>query len=220
MTREPSTAAITARTAAVLPVHLFGHPAAIDQLTSIAGRHHLALIEDAAQAAGAEHGDRPVGTFGDAACFSFYPTKNMHSVEGGMIVTPDPAVAARLRLLRNQGMSTKYEYETVGTNARLSDVHAAVGRVQLRALARNVAARRANAAQLSSRLVGVIPPAVAPGTTHAFNQYTVRAAHRDHLRDQLAGAGIQAVVYYPTAVHRTRAYDQPIDLPHTERATR
>jgi perosamine synthetase len=108
-------AAVTERTAALLPVHLFGHPAAMDQLTVLAQRHGLAVIEDAAQAVGARLHGQPVGSFGQTACFSFYPTKNMHSIEGGMTVTADPAIADRLRLLRNQGMQDRYQYEIVGS---------------------------------------------------------------------------------------------------------
>jgi dTDP-4-amino-4,6-dideoxygalactose transaminase len=202
----------------VVAVHLFGHPAAMTQLHALARGHHLALVEDAAQAAGAALNGEPVGTLGDAACFSFYPTKNMHAIEGGMVVTDDASLADQLRLLRNQGMRTRFEYELVGTNARLSEVHAAVGRVQLNKLAQRTRTRAANAAYLTHHLTGVITPATAAGATHAYNQYTIRTPQRDHLRAHLAAAGIQTAVYYPTPVHRTPAYQHATALPQTERA--
>ncbi len=121
-------AAITERTVAIMPVHLYGHPADMDRILSIATRHGLAVIEDAAQAVASSLNGKPAGSFGATACFSFYPTKNSHSVEGGMIVTPDAAVARTLKLLRSQGMLEQYKNEIVGLNNRMSDVHAAVGR--------------------------------------------------------------------------------------------
>jgi dTDP-4-amino-4,6-dideoxygalactose transaminase len=191
------------------------------QLTSLAQRHALAVVEDAAQAVGARLCGQPVGTFGHAACFSFYPTKNMHSIEGGMIVTPDPAIRDRLRLLRDQGMRQRYRYEVVGLNARMTDVAAAVGRVQLRAVSQWVAARRANAAHLDAHLHGVRIPTVAFGAEHAYHQYTVRVTgDRDTLARRAARHGITTAVYYPNPVHRTPAYQQTLDLPHTERATK
>ncbi|HZB33936.1 MAG TPA: DegT/DnrJ/EryC1/StrS family aminotransferase, partial [Streptosporangiaceae bacterium] len=129
---EAAAAVIGPRTAAVMPVHLYGHPASMDAVGALARRHGLAVVEDACQAHGAAWGGRPVGGFGAAGCFSFYPTKNMHALEGGMIVTADAGLARRLRLLRNQGMERPYANEIVGANARMTDVAAAVGRVQLR----------------------------------------------------------------------------------------
>ncbi|GAB3946731.1 hypothetical protein GCM10027614_40730 [Micromonospora vulcania] len=138
---DPAAAeAVTSRTAAIIPVHLFGHPADLGALLTLARRHGIALIEDAAQAHAATLHARPVGTFGTAAAFSFYPTKNMQSVEGGMITTADPGLARTLRLLRNVGMETRYCHEIVGTNGRLNDVFAAIGRTQLRKLPARTAA--------------------------------------------------------------------------------
>jgi perosamine synthetase len=211
-------AAITPRTAAILPVHLFGHPAAMDRLTALATRHGLALIEDAAQAVGATFDGTPVGAFGDAAAFSFYPTKNMHAIEGGMVVASDPQTARRLRLLRNQGMTGPYEYEVAGYNARLTDVAAAVGRVQLNALAWWTARRRANAAYLLDTLQRVGLPTVVPGAHHVYHQFVIRTPGRDQLRERLAAVGVETAVHYPLPVHHTAAYDQAIELPHTERA--
>jgi dTDP-4-amino-4,6-dideoxygalactose transaminase len=214
------TAAITARTAAIMPVHLFGHPAAMDQLGLLAKHHALCLIEDAAQAVGARLDSRPVGALGNIGCFSFYPTKNMHSIEGGMITTDDQNLAGRLRLLRNQGMSERYLYEIVGLNAHMTDVAAAVGRVQLRSLPLWVAARRRNAAELDAGLHGVGMPTVAAGVEHAYHQYTIRApGNRDTLAGRAARHGVTTAVYYPTPVHRTPAYHRhELPLPQTDQA--
>jgi dTDP-4-amino-4,6-dideoxygalactose transaminase len=217
-------AAIGPRTAAIMPVHLYGHPAAMDQIGELAGRHGLAVVEDAAQAHGATLQGRSVGTFGVAGCFSFYPTKNMHSLEGGMITTADGQLARTLRLLRNQGMEQRYANEIVGANMRLTDVAAAVGRVQLAQLGGLTAQRQLNAKFLDSRLRGVKRPPVADGARHVYHQYTIRVANRDAAQQQLLAAGVGSAVYYPTPIHRLRPYlgpdgnPGPWDLPETERA--
>jgi perosamine synthetase len=215
-------AAIGPRTAALMPVHLYGHPAAMGPLGALAAQRGLAVVEDAAQAHAASYQGAPVGTFGDAACFSFYPTKNVHSLEGGMVATADPALARRLRLLRNQGMDKQYENEIVGYNMRLTDVAAAVGRVQLRSLEAWTEQRRANAQKLDAGLGGgmVTVPAAAPGVRHVYHQYTVRVSggHRDALRAHLAARRIGSGVYYPVPVHRLAAFDLDLDLEHTRRA--
>ncbi|WP_307846099.1 DegT/DnrJ/EryC1/StrS family aminotransferase [Actinospica durhamensis] len=203
---EAAAAAIGPRTAAILPVDLYGHPAGAG-FVELAERHGLALVEDAAQAHGAALHGRPVGAFGQAASFSFYPTKNMHALEGGMVVTPDAEVARKLRLLRNQGMERRYANELVGYNLRMTDVAAAIGRVQLAKLAGWNEQRRANAAKLDAGLdgiPGVLTPVLAPGATHVYHQYTVRvpAERRDALHEHLTGQGVGSAVYYPTPVHR------------------
>lgn len=214
-------AAIGPRTAAVIAVHLFGHPARMDQLTQLAERHGLALIEDACQAHAATILDRPVGAFGHTGAFSFYPTKNMHSIEGGMITTADPNLARTLRMLRNQGMAEPYDHQTIGCNARMSEVAAAIARIQLTRLATNNAARRRNAARLNELLEGVRTPTAADGVQHVYNQYTIRIDQdRDAVLGHLAAHGIGGAVYYPTPIHRLAAYDLHLDLPHTEQASR
>jgi dTDP-4-amino-4,6-dideoxygalactose transaminase len=200
-------AAIGPRTAAVMPVHLYGQPADMRRLGPLAERHGLAVVEDAAQAHGAALEGTPVGAFGAAACFSFYPTKNMHALEGGMVVTPDAEAARTLRLLRNQGMERRYANELVGYNLRLTDVAAAIGRAQLRKLPGWNEQRRAHAAKLDAGLAGhpgVLTPVLAPGAAHVYHQYTVRvpAGRRDALHAHLAGHGVGSAVYYPTPVHR------------------
>ncbi|MFF4652529.1 DegT/DnrJ/EryC1/StrS family aminotransferase [Streptomyces sp. NPDC001380] len=228
---DAAAAAVGPRTAAIMPVHLYGHPAAMDRLVPLAERHGLALVEDAAQAHAAALGGRPVGTFGAAGCFSFYPTKNMHSLEGGMVTTADEQLARTLRLLRNQGMEQRYANEIVGANMRLTDVAAAVGRVQLGRLAGWTEQRRANAKLFDSRLTGLRTPPVADGAHHVYHQYTVRVPgngrpDRDCLQKALAARGVGSAVYYPTPIHRLKAYcgdggEQAArwDLPETERAS-
>jgi perosamine synthetase len=213
-------AAITPRTVAVMPVHLYGHPAAMDRLTAIAERHGLAIIEDACQAHAAAFGGRPVGAFGIAACFSLYPTKNMTSGEGGIVVTPDAGLARMVRLLRNQGMERRYANEVVGFNARMTDVHAAIGRVQLAKLAGWTEQRRRNAAYLDGHLESVTVPPVADEAEPVYHQYTVRCAERDAMQAKLASRGVGTAVYYPVPIHRLPAYGLAMELPQTDRAAR
>ena len=216
-------ALIGPRTAGIMPVHLYGHPAAMGQFEKLAERHGLLLIEDAAQAHGAALGGRPVGAFGQAGCFSFYPTKNMHALEGGMVVTPDAELARTVRLLRNQGMERKYANEIVGYNMRLTDLAAAIGREQLRKLPGWTKQRQANAAALDAALRGLErlrTPAVAEGATHVYHQYTVRVGdgRRDALQEHLTAAGVGSAVYYPTPVHQLPPFArhaEGADLPET-----
>ena len=225
-------AAVTERTIAIEVVHLYGLPADMPKILDIARRHGLAVWEDCAQAHAAAIDDEPVGAFGAWGSFSFYPTKNMTSLEGGMVSTADAELARRVRLLRNQGMERQYANEVVGLNNRMTDVAAAVGRVQLTRLAGWTAARRANAAALDAGLAdapGVVTPHVPPGYTHVYHQYTIRlegasAAERDEvarvLREQWrVGTG----VYYPIPNHRLPSlapYAPGLDLPGTEKAAR
>ena len=220
-------AAVSPRTTAIMPVHLYGHPANMTALQAVADRHGLAVVEDAAQAHGAGWAGRPVGAWGAAGCFSFYPTKNMHSIEGGMVTTGDAELARTIRLLRNQGMEQRYANEVVGANMRLTDVAAAVGRAQLPKLAGWNDQRRDNAKFLSAGLKSVVTPAVAVEATHVYHQYTVRVASgRDEVQAALTERGIGSVVYYPTPIHLLKPYlpgshsaNRDWDLPETMRAT-
>jgi dTDP-4-amino-4,6-dideoxygalactose transaminase len=213
-------AVLTGRTAAIMPVHLYGHPADMDGLAAVAHEHGLAVFEDAAQAHGARLDGRLVGTFGTFGAFSLYPTKNMTAGEGGMVSAGTPEVERLVRLLRNQGMAAQYQNEIVGFNARMTNIHAAIGRVQLRKLAAWTEQRRSNAAFFDANLVGVTVPPVAPGAEHVYHQYTIRVPEdRDGfaaaLRDQWqVGCG----VYYPIPNHRLPSFDVTADLPETERA--
>ncbi|MEU8529294.1 MULTISPECIES: DegT/DnrJ/EryC1/StrS family aminotransferase [Streptomyces] len=221
-------AAITPRTAAIMPVHIYGNPAAMDKIMAIADKHKLAVVEDACQAHAAALGGTPVGAFGTGGTFSFYPTKNMHSLEGGMISTADAEIARTLRLLRNQGMEQRYANEIVGANMRMTDVNAAIGRVQLGKLAGWTERRIANAAYLSEHInaENVVTPILAPGARHIYHQYTIRVkGDRDAAMAKLTEAGIGNAVYYPTPIHRLKPYWEPDqkagrnwDLPETEKA--
>ena len=209
---------ISERTAAIMPVHLYGHPAAMDRIGAIADKHGLLIVEDAAQAhAAALHG-MPVGAMGAVAAFSFYPTKNMTSGEGGMIVTDDPAIERAARLLRNQGMERRYENELIGFNTRMTDLHAAIGRVQLAKLGGWTESRQRNAAYLDEHLAGVVVPPVADGAKHVYHQYTVRSDRRDELAQQLTDRGVGSGVYYPIPTHKLPSFDLDLDLPETARA--
>jgi len=197
-------AAITPRTRAIMPVHLYGHPAAMHRFAEIAAKHDLLIFEDAAQAHAAALDGTPVGAFGTAASFSFYPTKNMTSGEGGMVTTGDADIARRVKLLRNQGMERRYENEVIGFNTRMTDIHAAIGRVQLAKLAGWTKQRQDNAAFLDANISGVITPPVAPGATHVYHQYTIRTVghDRDAFSEALAAEGVGNGVYYPIPNHR------------------
>ena len=216
---DAAAAAIGPRTAAIMPVHLYGHPAAMGPLGEIAARHGLLLAEDAAQAHLAGYRGRPVGALGRIAAFSFYPTKNMTCGEGGLVVCEDEATARRVRLLRNQGMERRYANEIVGYNARMTDLQAAIGRVQLRRLPEWTEQRRRTAAALTAGLEGTVGvPRVADDADPVWHQYTVRAPDRDAMVEHLAAEGVGAGVYYPTPIHRLPAYDLELDLPETDRA--
>ena len=198
---------INDRTRALLPVHLYGLPADMPALSQIAEEHGLLIVEDAAQAHSARIGERAVGSWG-VGTFSLYATKNMHCGEGGMVTTGDDRVADRLRLLRNQGMRARYQYEVAGHNWRLTDLQAAVALPQLDRLAAMTAARAAHAAALNQGLAGVpglVTPSVPRGRSHVWHQYTVRLTESDVTRDVLAKelerAGIGYGFYYPRLMH-------------------
>lgn len=218
-------AAITPKTKGVLPVHLYGHPARMRELEELAAARGVALYEDAAQAHGASLDGRPVGSFGEFAMFSLYPTKNMTSGEGGMVTTSTTQIARQVKLLRNQGMERQYENEIVGFNARMTDIHAAIGRVQLTKVDAWTRTRQQNAAFLDGNLRGVVVPPVVEGAVHVYHQYTIRVPEdRDGFVAALkAEHNIGAGVYYPIPNHRLPSlapYAPGLDLPETERAAR
>lgn len=207
-TLDPTSVAslVGPRTAAVLPVHLYGLPADMEALAAIASRHSLAVVEDAAQAHGASVAGGRVGSFG-LGSFSFYATKNVTTGEGGVVTTSDPAHARRLRLLRNQGMSAPYRYEMVGANLRMTDLQAAVGIPQLERLEEIAGVRAANAGALEARLSELVPsvvlPLVPPGRTHVWHLYTVLlpgGADREDVRSRMRELGVDAAVHYPALV--------------------
>ncbi|HRV69114.1 MAG TPA: DegT/DnrJ/EryC1/StrS family aminotransferase [Marmoricola sp.] len=217
---------ITDKTKAIMPVHLYGHPADMDAMSTLAKEHDLQIFEDAAQAHGATWHGAPVGSFGTFAMFSLYPTKNMTSGEGGMVSASTPEVVRALRLLRNQGMLQQYANEVIGFNARMTDVHAAIGRVQLRKLPEWTKQRQANADFLTQNLSGVSTPEIVDGASHVFHQYTIRVAGGADERDRFAAAlreefQVGCGVYYPTPCHKLSSLkhlDSRADLPKTEQA--
>ncbi len=203
-------AAITPRTRAIVPVDLYGHPAAIGELREIADRHGLLLVEDACQAHGASIDGVKTGALGVSAAFSFYPTKNMTTAEGGMVTTDDDALAARIRLLRQQGSEKRYHHEILGYNFRLTELAAAIGRAQLAKLDRFNEARRRNAAILSRGLAGIAEvalPRELQGYRHVYHQYTIRVdVDRDLVQERLRQLGIGTTVHYPLPVHKQPLY--------------
>ena len=218
-------AAITPRTKAVVVVHLYGRPADMDAILPIARAHGLAVIEDCAQAHGARYRGRMVGTLGDAAAFSFYPTKNLAALgDGGAVVTDRPEVAERLRQLRQYGWRERYISETAGTNSRLDELQAAVLRVRLRHLDEENDARRRLAAAYDQALAGlpVTTPSARAGDHHVYHLYVIRSERRDALQAYLGRRGIGTAVHYPVPVHLQPAYTRlgygPGSLPATEAA--
>lgn len=198
-------ARISSRTRAIIPVHLFGQMAPMKSIMEIARRHKLAVIEDAAQAIGAElDGDR-AGSVGDLGCFSFYPSKNLGGFgDGGMVTARDPAIAERVRMLRMHGFRTKYNSELLGGNFRLDEIQAAVLRVKLRYLDRWTEGRRRNAAFYREALAnapGVVLPHELPNSRHIYNQFVIRSSRRDRLMSRLREKEIGCEVYYPVPLH-------------------
>lgn len=198
-------AAITERTKAIMPVSLYGQPADMEAISEIAERHGLAVVEDACQAHGAAIGERRSGTWG-AGTFSFYPTKNMTTGEGGMLTTNDSGLADRVRLLREHGMKVRYHHEVVGYNFRMTDIAASIGLAQLPKLAAYNERRRAIAARYDSELRGVVNPRARAGVQHVYHQYTIRVNRRDEFAERLAQRGIGSAIYYPIPVHRQKPF--------------
>lgn len=217
--------ALTRRTKAILPVHLYGHPADLDPILRVARRRGLAVIEDAAQAHGASYGGRRVGAIGDLGCFSFYPTKNLGACgEGGIVVTNDAAQARRIRMLRDWGQDRKYHHALKGFNYRMEGIQGAVLRVKLRRLDAWNEARRSLAAAYTERLAGsgVETPIEMPNARHVYHVYAVRTPRRDALQRALARQGIATAIHYPMAAHLQDAYRdlgfRRGDFPEAERA--
>lgn len=220
---EAVRAAITDRTVGIQPVHLYGHPAPMDAIMEIAREHGLWVFEDAAQAHGATWDGKQVGSFGRGAMYSLYPTKNMTSGEGGMVACEDGELARVVRLLRNQGMEKQYANEIAGFNNRMTDIHAAIGRVQLTKIGGWTERRQELAARFDAELQGVVTPVVREQATHVYHQYTIRIdGATGEQRDRFATAlreehKVGCGVYYPTPVHRLPSYGLSLDLPVTEK---
>jgi dTDP-4-amino-4,6-dideoxygalactose transaminase len=217
--------AITPRTKAIVPVHLYGQAADMDPILAIARRHGLTVIEDACQAHAATYKGRPVGSLGDMACFSFYPGKNLGAYgEGGIVVTNDAAATTQMRILRDWGQKERYHHVVQGFNYRMDGIQGAILRVKLRHLPEWTALRRAWAARYDDQLqdAGVATPAARAGSRHVYHIYAVRSSDREDLRQRLQGDGIATGLHYPIPVHLQPAHADlgygPGDLPHTERA--
>jgi perosamine synthetase len=204
---------ITPKTKAIIIVHLYGQPCDMDEILAICKKHHLVLIEDACQAHGAEYGGKKVGSFG-IGCFSFYPTKNMTTGEGGVITTDNEKIARKARLIRQHGECQRYVSDVLGYNFRMTDIAATLGICQLKKLDVANAKRIINASYLSkhiSQIEGIIPPYIAPRRKHVFHQYTIKVAEsyklsRDELQKRLYTKGIGSTVYYPTPINKQPIY--------------
>lgn len=213
---------ITSRTKAILPVHLYGLPANMNKISKLAKKYDLRVIEDVCQAHGAKIGKRRVGSLGDLACFSFYPTKNMTTGEGGMVTTNDKEFAERVKLLRNHGMRVRYYHDILGYNFRMTNIAAAIGLEQLKKLERFNEQRNANAKFLSRSLLkikGLIVPKVQKNYHHAYHQYTIRVSKdykisRSLLIQKLQEQGVGTAIYYPIPIHKQKVY---IDLGYKEK---
>lgn len=217
--------AITERSRAIVVVHLYGCPAEMNALKAIAAAHDLLLIEDCAQAHGAEYRGQKAGTIGHMGAFSFYPTKNMGAYgDGGAVVTDDDQLADKLRKLRNYGQTTRYTHQSRGTNSRLDELQAAVLRVKLKHLDRHNQRRRDIAARYHEHLRGVVTPFVADGTLHACHLYVIRDGKRDQLMAELKARDIGTLIHYPIPVHLQESHrDLGLEagsLPETEKAAR
>ena len=201
--------AVTPRTKAIVPVHLYGQPADMDAIRDVADRHRLIVIEDACQSHGSEYKGRRCGSMGLLGCFSFYPGKNLGAYgEGGAIVTSDPALATKVRLLRSWGEEVRYEHKHRGFNYRMDGVQGAVLGVKLKYLEAWTEARRSHAAEYTRRLTGTAAsaPTERPASRHVYHQYVVRVPERDAWRAALTEAGVQTGVHYPIPVHLQPAY--------------
>jgi perosamine synthetase len=203
---------ITKKTKAILVIHLYGHPARMDKIMSIAERFNLTVIEDACQAHGASIKSKKIGSFG-TGCFSFYPTKNMTTGEGGMITTNNKKIAEKARLLRNHGMEKRYSHQILGFNFRMTDIAAAIGLEQLKKLEKFNKKRIANANYLNKNVKtkGIIFPKIRKGYRHVFHQYTIRITDhsprsREEIIKKLEENGINSAIYYPLPVYRQRPY--------------
>lgn len=203
---------ITPRTKALVVVHLFGHPAPMDEIMQLAREHNLAVIEDCAQATGAEYKGRKVGTIGDFGCFSFFPSKNLGGVgDGGLVLANSAEKLEQIKMLRGHGSKVKYYHDCLGTNSRLDELQAAALRVKLRYLERWNAERRRVAARYHHNLgsqagLGLTLPSEAASCTHVYHQFTTRVPHRDEMKVFLESQGVGSMIYYPVSLHQQKAF--------------
>lgn len=222
-------AKITKKTKAILPVHLFGLPADMESIMKIAKKHRLSVVEDACQAHGAEFENKKVGSFGDLGCFSFYATKNMTTIEGGMITTNNKKLYEKLLLLRSHGSKVRYQHDIIGFNFRMTDINAAIGLIQLKKLTKFNKIRIANAKYLTKNLLEITTlsvPFVPTKSNHIFHQYTIRldpTIDRKGVVEALEAKGIGVGIYYPIPIHKQKFYQSlgyKVKLPVAESAAR
>jgi UDP-2-acetamido-2-deoxy-ribo-hexuluronate aminotransferase len=217
---------ITKKTKAILPVHIFGHPADMDRLMAIANAHGLKVVEDCAQSFGASLHGRKTGSFGDAACFSFYPSKNLGAYgDGGMIILNDRGVAETVKKLRNHGSKGGYRHECLGYNSRLDELQAGILLIKLKRIDEYNAKRRRNAALYTELLSDVVTcPVEKKGAVHIYHQYTIRSGKRDYIQQYLKERELPSVVYYPIPLHLQEAMNylghKEGDFPVTEQISR
>ncbi len=200
-------AKITERTKAIIPVHIFGHPADMDAIMAIAGKHRLQVIEDCAQSFGADIRGKKTGSFGAAGCFSFYPSKNLGAFgDGGLVTLRDAGLGDRIRILRNHGSRGAYQHQSIGFNSRLDELQAGILLVKFRRIDAFNSMRRENAALYNAALADRIrKPIERKGVKHVYHQYTIRSAKRETIKNRLNEAGISSVVYYPIPLHLQEA---------------
>ncbi len=217
---------ITSKTRAIVVVHLFGQPADMDEIMAISHKYGLKVIEDSAQAFGAKYNDTPIGSIGDAGCFSFYPSKNLGAYgDGGMMITNNPEVSGKVSLLRNHGTVGPYEHEFIGYNSRLDEIQAAILRIKLRHIDTYNRKRREIAALYTSLLAGAVKcPVELPDRYHVYHQYTLLTPRRSDVNKALAERGISSVVYYPAPLHYQKAFEylgcKAGDFPQSETAAK
>jgi dTDP-4-amino-4,6-dideoxygalactose transaminase len=214
---------ITKKTKAIIPVHLFGHPVDMGPVMKIAEKYNLRVIEDCAQAFGARYNGQKVGTFGDAGCFSFFPSKNLAGYgDGGMVITKNEEIAKQIKILRNHGSAVRYYHQAVGYNSRLDEIQAAIIRVKLKRIDQFNEARRQNAAAYLAaiKIKDIVLPVEASGCEHVYHQFTIRAKNRDALAKALQAQGIASAVYYPVPLHQqevfVKMYNISVRLPQSE----
>ncbi len=201
--------AITKKTKAILPVHLFGLPADMDSIMELEKKYKLKIIEDCAQSFGAEYKGKKTGAISDAGCFSFFPSKNLGCYgDGGMLITNDDAIAEKVRLLRNHGQKERYYHSIIGYNSRLDEIQAGILRVKLKRIDEYNKKRRGNARLYTEKLKGVniITPSEPDGYSHVFHQYGIRTSKRDSIQKGLTEAGIASAIYYPVPLHLQESY--------------
>lgn len=217
---------LTSKTKAIIPVHIFGCPADMDRILSIAKKNRLKVVEDCAQSFGASYNGKQTGSLGEAGCFSFYPSKNLGAYgDGGLISVSDPELAGRLRVLRNHGSRGNYLHDMVGYNSRLDELQAAILLVKLKRIAQYNDKRREKAALYSKLLSGtVVCPPADNGFRHVFHQYTIRHPKRDVIREKLREEGVSSMIYYPVPLHLQPAFKylgyKEGDIPIAENASK